>query len=61
MKLTEKDLEEMKYSTIEIAKLEFSNDLIPISIKKTQPIAKKKREPLPVPVIIDSDSESEGL
>ena len=34
VKLLEKDLEEIGYNTIAIAKMEFKQDLIPITIKR---------------------------
>ena len=34
MKLSKKDLEKLKYNTLEIAKLEFEKDLLPITIKR---------------------------
>lgn len=34
LKLTKKQLEEMKYNPIEIAKAEFKADVIPIAIKR---------------------------
>tara|TARA_Y100000310_G_scaffold345052_1_gene461430 strand:- start:21039 stop:21242 length:204 start_codon:yes stop_codon:yes gene_type:complete len=40
MKVAKKDIEEMNYSPIEIAKNEFNNELLPISIKR--PLPKKK-------------------
>ncbi len=36
VKLTKNDLERLKYSTIEIAKLEFEKDVLPITIKRTK-------------------------
>tara|TARA_Y100000310_G_scaffold283603_1_gene305703 strand:- start:216 stop:419 length:204 start_codon:yes stop_codon:yes gene_type:complete len=40
MKVAKKDFEEMNFSPIEIAKREFNNKLLPISIKR--PLPKKK-------------------
>jgi len=34
IKLSKKDLEKLKYNTLEIAKLEFEKDLLPITIKR---------------------------
>ena len=34
IKLSKKDLENLKYNTLEIAKLEFEKDLLPITIKR---------------------------
>ena len=34
LKLTKKDLERLKYNTLEIAKLEFEKDLLPITIRR---------------------------
>ncbi len=39
MKLAKKDLERLKYNTLEIAKLEFEKDLLPITIKRLKPKA----------------------
>jgi DNA-directed RNA polymerase subunit K len=41
IKLEESDLERVKYNPIEIAKLEFDEGLLPISVKRPMP---KKRE-----------------
>ena len=40
MKVSKKDFEKMNFSPIEIAKREFNNELLPISIKR--PLPKKK-------------------
>lgn len=37
MKLSEKDLDELKYNPIEIAKKEFDGGLLPITIKRPLP------------------------
>ena len=42
VKLTDEDLKKMSYNPVEIAKLEFSRGLIPISVKKPMPGAIKK-------------------
>ena len=42
VKLNEEDLKKMKYNPIEIAKLEFSQGLIPISVKRPFPGTAKK-------------------
>ncbi len=34
IKLSKEDLEKLKYNTLEIAKLEFAKDLLPITIKR---------------------------
>jgi DNA-directed RNA polymerase subunit K len=34
VKLSKKDLETLRYNTLEIAKLEFEKDLLPITIKR---------------------------
>ncbi|KKU44648.1 MAG: hypothetical protein UX62_C0053G0003 [Microgenomates group bacterium GW2011_GWA2_46_7] len=41
IKLSEKDLEDIHYNPVEIAKLEFKDDVIPIAIKRPMP---KRRE-----------------
>ena len=43
LKLTEKDLENIGYSTLEIAKMEYKQDLIPITIKRSIPEKKAKK------------------
>ena len=42
VKLTDEDLKGMSYNPVEIAKLEFSKGLIPISVKRPMPGAMKK-------------------
>lgn len=37
IKLSEKDLEKMKYNPVEIAKLEFKAGVIPITVKRPMP------------------------
>ncbi|HJO01551.1 MAG: DNA-directed RNA polymerase subunit K [Candidatus Woesearchaeota archaeon] len=37
IKLSEKDLEKIGYNPVEIAKMEFEQDLIPITVKKQEP------------------------
>ena len=37
LKLTEKDLEAIRYNPIEISKMEFEKDIIPITIKRPMP------------------------
>jgi DNA-directed RNA polymerase subunit K len=37
VKLEKEDLEKMRYSTLEIAKLEFERDLVPITVKRMPP------------------------
>ena len=41
IKLSEKDLEKIGYNPLEIAKMEYKEDLIPIDIKKSIPEKKK--------------------
>tara|TARA_Y100000310_G_C20662336_1_gene805457 strand:- start:2034 stop:2267 length:234 start_codon:yes stop_codon:yes gene_type:complete len=38
IKLSEKDLEKLKYNPVEIAKLEFKEGIIPITVKKPYPV-----------------------
>lgn len=45
LKFTEKELENIRYNPIEIAKLEFKQGLIPISIRKPLPQQKKRSQP----------------
>lgn len=42
IKLSDEELKKIGYNTIEIAKLEFSQGLIPIKVKKPMPGAKKE-------------------
>ena len=42
VKLSDEELKKMGYSTIEIAKLEFSKELIPIDVKRRLPGDMKK-------------------
>ena len=39
IKLSEKELEEIKYNPIEIAKLEFKEGVIPITVKRPYPVS----------------------
>ena len=41
IKLNEKDLEKIGYNPVEIAKLEFKEDVIPITVKRPLPTSKK--------------------
>jgi len=41
VKLSEKDLEELKYNPIEIAKKELAEGAIPITVKRPYPISKE--------------------
>lgn len=42
IKLSEKDLEKINFNTVEIAKLEFEQGLIPITVKRPLPGKKAK-------------------
>jgi DNA-directed RNA polymerase subunit K len=44
IKLSEDDLEEMKYSPIEIAKREYDEGIIPITVKRPMPKLKSKKK-----------------
>jgi DNA-directed RNA polymerase subunit K/omega len=44
VKLSEADLERIKYNPVEIAKLEFEKDLIPMTIRRPIPGIHKKHE-----------------
>ncbi len=44
VKLAEKDLQNMRYSPIEIAKMEFQQELIPVGVKRPMPAQKKKEQ-----------------
>jgi len=41
IKLNEKDLEKIGYNPVEIAKMEFREDVIPITVKRPLPASKK--------------------
>ncbi len=43
IKLTEKDLERIGYNPIEIAKLEFEQDILPITIKRPLPARRQHK------------------
>ena len=43
IKLSEKDLEKIGYNPLEIAKMEYKEDLIPITIKKREPEKEEKK------------------
>ncbi|MBI2655072.1 DNA-directed RNA polymerase subunit K [Candidatus Woesearchaeota archaeon] len=45
MVLTDDDLRKLNFNPIEIAKIEFSKGLIPISVKRPMPGALRKLEP----------------
>ena len=44
VKMSKKDLEKLKYSPIEIAKLEMSKGLIPITVKRPLPRSENKKK-----------------
>lgn len=44
LKLADKDLEKIGYNPIEIAKLEFEEKVIPITVKRPLPLLEKKRK-----------------
>ena len=43
IELSKKDLEKLKYSTLEIAKLEFKKGVIPITVKRPYPTTGKNK------------------
>ena len=43
IKLSEKDLEKIGYNTLEIAKMEFKQDLIPITVKREDDNKKQEK------------------
>ena len=43
IKLSEKDLKKIGYNPIEIAKMEFKQDLVPITVKKQEPKKQEKK------------------
>jgi len=44
IKLSEKDLEELKFNPVEIAKREFKEGIIPITVKRPYPISEAYKE-----------------
>ena len=42
VKLNEKDLKKLKYSPLEIAKIEFAKGVIPITVKRPMPESKEE-------------------
>jgi len=44
VKLSEKDLEEIKYNPVEIAKMEFKEGIIPITVKRPYPESETFKE-----------------
>ncbi|MEM3127116.1 MAG: DNA-directed RNA polymerase subunit K [Candidatus Woesearchaeota archaeon] len=44
VKLSEKDLEKVRYNPLEIAKLEFAEGVIPITVKRIMPVTSKKEK-----------------
>jgi DNA-directed RNA polymerase subunit K/omega len=43
IKLSEKDLKKIGYNPIEIAKMEFKQGLVPITVRKQEPEQKEKK------------------
>ena len=43
IKLSDKDLQKISYNPLEIAKMEYSRDLIPITVKKQNPESDSKK------------------
>lgn len=43
LKMTDEDLKRLRYNTIEIAKLEFEKDVIPITVRRPLPIRNTER------------------
>ena len=43
IKLSEKDLEKIGYNPLEIAKMEYKEDLIPITVKRREPEKEEKK------------------
>ena len=48
IKLTDEDLQKMRYSPVEIAKLEYEKGLIPMNVERPMPQAPKKEIPQPI-------------
>ena len=44
VKLSDKDLAEIKYNPIEIAKIELKKDVLPLAIKRPMPIIKEEKK-----------------
>ena len=50
-KMSEKDLEDVAYNPVEIAKIEFEKDLIPLTVKRrfpVGPVVPKQKQPAAV-------------
>ncbi|MBU90080.1 DNA-directed RNA polymerase subunit K [Candidatus Woesearchaeota archaeon] len=43
IKLAEKDLEKLGYNSLEIAKMEFKEGLIPITVRRKETVEKEKK------------------
>ena len=43
IKLSDKDLQKIGYNPLEIAKMEFKQDLVPITIRKREPEKEEKK------------------
>jgi len=60
IKIEKEDLERIKFDALKIAEIEFSSDILPISIKK--PMPQKKEEKLKrVKTVVLSDVKKENL
>jgi DNA-directed RNA polymerase subunit K len=44
VKLTEKDLERIGYNPIEVARLEFEKDVLPITVKRPLPVKRSEKK-----------------
>jgi DNA-directed RNA polymerase subunit K len=56
LKMTDDDLKRIRYNTIEIAKLEFEKDVIPITVRRPLPTRNTERRK---PYILKETSEEE--
>ncbi len=58
LKLSEEELQKVKYNPVEIAKLEFEKGLIPMDVVAPMPKTKERRElPVPKPTEIPADAQ----
>jgi DNA-directed RNA polymerase subunit K len=55
LKITEEDLKRIKYNPIEIAKMEFAEGVVPISVKRPLPQPTRSELETPVPRLIQQE------
>ncbi|MFA5953592.1 MAG: DNA-directed RNA polymerase subunit K [Candidatus Pacearchaeota archaeon] len=59
IKISNEDLEKIKFDALKIAEIELSSDVLPISIKKPFPQKKEEQLKRPKPVIITEEKKEE--